>query len=56
MAKYIVCVENIIAIRNVTTTISSSYVHPHVATMTRISSYAGRGIEKEDLDKEMLMH
>ena len=42
MAKYIVYVGNIIAIRMVTTTISSSYVHPHVATMTRISSYAKR--------------
>lgn len=42
MAKYIVYVENIIANRMVTTTITSSYVHPHFATLTRISSYAKR--------------
>lgn len=52
MAKYIVYVEDIIAIKKVTTTISPSYVHPHVATMTRISSYAKRaGYRRRELEQ-----
>ena len=50
MAKYIVYVEHIITIIKVTTIISPSYVYPHVATMTRISSYAKRsGYRRREL-------